>query len=210
MNQRGATHCLCSDITKRVFDIVVSGAGLCILLPLLSLIAVLIRVDSSGPVVFRQTRVGRHGVPFCIHKFRTMHVGAESEGALTVGDDNRVTKVGRWLRYYKLDELLQLMDVFRGKMSLVGPRPEVPRYVTHYPAAIREKVLSVRPGITDWASIYMIAENEILACAPDPERAYLEQILPKKLEYYVQYVDTYSLWQDIKIVMVTLARIVAR
>ena len=139
-----------------------------------------------------------------------MQVDAERQGQLTVGADLRVTRAGRWLRKTKLDELPQLIDVVCGQMSLVGPRPEVPRYVEHYPPDIREKVLSLRPGITDWASIQMIDENEILGRSLDPQQAYLEQVLPKKLAYYVRYADTHTLIEDIRIIIATLLKIISR
>jgi lipopolysaccharide/colanic/teichoic acid biosynthesis glycosyltransferase len=168
---------------KRMFDVVVAGLALVLLSPLLLVLALCIRLDSPGPVFFRQERVGRHGRIFRIHKFRTMVPDAEARGLpLTVGRDPRVTRVGAFLRSSKLDELPQLIDVLQGTMSLVGPRPEVPRYVQHYPPALREKVLSVRPGITDLASIAYRRESELLARAGDPERAYVEEVLPQKLD----------------------------
>jgi lipopolysaccharide/colanic/teichoic acid biosynthesis glycosyltransferase len=199
-----------SALAKRLFDLVAAGAGLLVLAPLLLLLALWIKLDSRGPVFFRQERVGRAGVPFRIHKFRTMRVDAERHGQLTVGKDSRVTGAGAFLRKSKLDELPQLIDVLVGSMSLVGPRPEVPKYVAHYPAEVKELVLSVRPGITDWASIKMIDENEILGAAADPERAYIEEVLPQKLAYYVAYAQGHTLPDDIKIIFATLAKIVTR
>lgn len=199
-----------SMLAKRLFDLIASLAGLIVLSPLLIGLALWIRLDSPGPVFFRQVRVGRNGTLFRIHKFRTMQVHAESHGQLTVGADRRVTGAGRFLRKSKLDELPQLLDVLFGDMSIVGPRPEVPRYVEHYPDAVRSVVLSVRPGITDWASIRMIDENEILGRASDPEKAYIEEVLPEKLEYYVRYATTHTLIEDIRIIFATLARIVMR
>lgn len=199
-----------SDRVKRAFDLLAAGCGLLVLSPVLLLLALWIRLDSPGPVFFRQERVGRYGVPFRIHKFRTMRVDAERLGQLTVGADDRVTRAGRLLRKTKLDELPQLLDVVSGRMSLVGPRPEVPRYVACYPAPLRDKVLALRPGITDWASIRMIDENEILGAAEDPERAYIEQVLPEKLAYYASYADTHTLPGDIRIILATLLKIVSR
>lgn len=199
-----------SALAKRSFDLLAAGAGLLLLSPVLLLLALWIRLDSPGPVFFRQVRVGRFGRPFRIHKFRTMRTDAERHGQLTVGADARVTRAGLLLRKTKLDELPQLIDVVCGSMSLVGPRPEVPRYVEQYPAALRDKVLSLRPGITDWASIRMIDENEILGRAEDPERAYIEQVLPEKLAYYVRYADTHTLAGDVHIILVTLLKIVSR
>lgn len=197
-------------LPKRLFDIAASLAGIIILSPLLVLMALWIKLDSPGPVFFRQVRVGRGGVLFRIHKFRTMQINAEKHGQLTVGADKRVTGAGRILRKTKMDELPQLFDVLFGDMSLVGPRPEVPHYVAHYPAEIKDLVLSVRPGITDWASIKMIDENEILGKAVDPEKAYIEQVLPEKLAYCVAYVQTYTLWGDIRIILATLSKIITR
>ncbi|KUM04485.1 sugar transferase [Chromobacterium subtsugae] len=195
---------------KRLFDIAAAGAGLAVLaLPLMA-VALWVKLDSPGPVFFRQVRVGRGGALFRIHKFRTMQVDTERHGQLTVGADSRVTGAGRVLRKTKLDELPQLLDVLFGDMSLVGPRPEVPKYVAHYPAEVKDIVLSVRPGITDWASIKMIDENEILGRAADPERAYIDEVLPEKLGYYVRYAETHSLLEDIRIIVATLMKIVSR
>lgn len=194
---------------KRLLDLTVSAAGLLVLAPLLLIIAAMIKLDSRGPVFFRQERVGQFGKPFRIHKFRTMGVDAAARGgAITVGADPRVTRIGRFLRKYKLDELPQLIDVLFGQMSLVGPRPEVPLYVAYYPRDVKELVLSVKPGITDRASIEFKDENEILGQATDPHRAYVEEILPIKLAYYVEYVRSRSLLSDIKIIASTLVAIV--
>jgi lipopolysaccharide/colanic/teichoic acid biosynthesis glycosyltransferase len=164
-----------------------------------------IRLDSPGPVLFRQQRVGRHGKLFAIFKFRTMHAAPTGAAQLTVGRDRRITGAGQVLRRYKLDELPQLINVVQGSMSLVGPRPEVPRYVACYPPQVRAVVLSVAPGITDWASILYKEESAILGRAIDPERAYLETILPAKLEYYVRYVRERNFWLDLRIILRTLA-----
>ncbi|MCW7541789.1 sugar transferase [Aquabacterium sp. A7-Y] len=196
---------------KRLFDLVASGLGLLLLAPLLAVIALAIKLDSPGPVLFRQERVGRHGRPFRIRKFRTMrHAPAGGGLLITVGADPRITRVGAFLRSTKLDELPQLLDVLCGTMSLVGPRPEVPRYLPHYPPAVREKVLSVRPGITDIASIEYRRESELLAAAADPERAYVEEVLPAKLRYALQYVDNASFWGDLRLLARTLHAIVTR
>ncbi|MBZ2207312.1 sugar transferase [Massilia soli] len=190
-------------MSKRAFDLAAAIGGLLLLAPLMAAIALWIRVDSPGPVLFRQLRMGRHGVPFSIFKFRTMTV--QSEGAqLTVGQDARITRAGRFLRHYKLDELPQLINVLQGAMSLVGPRPEVPRYVACYPPEVRRIVLSVAPGITDWASIHYKDENAILGHAVDPEQAYIDTILPVKLEYYVRYVQERTFWTDLRIIFRTL------
>ncbi|SOY82775.1 Sugar transferase [Cupriavidus taiwanensis] len=194
---------------KRLFDLFFAGVGLCILSPLLLVLALAIRVESPGPVFFRQERVGQFGRTFRIHKFRTMVVNAERRGLqITVGADQRVTRVGGFLRKYKLDELPQLLDVLKGDMSLVGPRPEVPRYVACYPEGVREAVLSVRPGITDRASIEFKDENIILGRAVDAERAYIEEVLPIKLRFYSEYVRDRSLWGDIKIILATLTALI--
>ena len=191
-------------MSKRAFDLAAAICGLLLLAPLLAALALWIRADSPGPVLFRQLRIGRHGVPFSIFKFRTMTV--QSDGAqLTVGQDARITRAGRFLRHYKLDELPQLINVLQGSMSLVGPRPEVPRYVAHYPPEVRRIVLSVAPGITDWASIHYKDENAILGHAADPDQAYIDSILPVKLEYYVRYVQERTFWTDLRIIVRTLA-----
>jgi lipopolysaccharide/colanic/teichoic acid biosynthesis glycosyltransferase len=158
-------------------------------------------------VLFRQVRIGRHGVPFDIYKFRTMADRPDGGRQLTVGQDPRVTRAGRFLRHYKLDELPQLLNVLEGTMSLVGPRPEVPRYVECYPPAARRTVLSIRPGITDLAAILYRDESAILGQAQDPERAYVDTILPVKLEYYQRYVRERSFWLDLRIIFRTLAAI---
>ena len=191
-------------MAKRLFDLLASTFGLLVLAPVLIMLAVWIKLDSAGPVFFRQERVGRKGKLFRIHKFRTMVPDAERRGLqITVGVDARVTRVGKWLRKYKLDELPQLLDVWLGHMSLVGPRPEVPRYVAFYPAEVRDVVLSLRPGITDWASIEFKDENEILGRAADPHRAYVEEVLPIKLRYYVQYAASRSFFSDITLIIRT-------
>ena len=193
-------------MSKRVLDIVAAAAGLVLLSPLLALIAVWIKVDSPGPILFRQVRVGRNGRHFRIHKFRTMVVDAESRGKrLSVAGDARVTRSGAVLRRYRLDELPQLVDVLRGDMSLVGPRPEVPEYVARYPEDVRRIVLSVRPGITDRASIEFRNEADILSDSPDPERTYVDVIIPKKLQYYQEYVRERTFWGDVRLIWATLA-----
>lgn len=202
---------------KRAFDLCAATLGVLLLAPLLAAIALWIRFDSPGPVLFRQVRVGRYGVPFAILKFRTMSDQPQVQPSLqpnlqrllTVGRDPRITRAGHFLRKYKLDELPQLFNVIHGTMSLVGPRPEVPRYVACYPPHERELVLSVRPGVTDWASILFKDENAILGEALDPEQAYIDTILPTKLAYYLRYVRERSFWVDIRIILGTL-RAIAR
>ena len=205
-------------MAKRLFDLVCASAGLLLLSPLLLGIALWIKLDSRGPVFFRQQRVGRFGVPFHIHKFRTMQDDATAviptyspapAPQITVGTDPRITRAGRFLRAAKLDELPQLLDVIAGTMSLVGPRPEVPRYVAKYPAALHDKVLSVRPGITDPASIEYRDESALLGRAADPERLYVEQVMPAKLRRAAQYVDERSLLGDVRLIGATL-RVVSR
>lgn len=197
-------------MAKRLFDMVCALIGLVVLSPLFLIIAVLIKLDSKGPVFFRQVRVGRHGKPFRIHKFRTMGVDSESVGRLTVGNDTRVTRSGCFLRKSKMDELPQLIDVVVGNMSLVGPRPEVQEFIDCYPSEVKREVLSVRPGITDLASIEMVDENEILAKYGDSRKAYIEQILPIKQQYYVDYVRNNSLFKDISIIFKTIYKIINR
>lgn len=195
-------------MSKRAFDLLGAGVALLLLAPVLLLIALWIRLDSPGPVLYRQQRVGREGKLFTIYKFRTMRQRSMEGPELTVGADPRITRAGRFLRHYKLDELPQLCNVVQGSMSLVGPRPEVPRYVDCYPPELRRVVLSVPPGITDWAAIRYKDENAILARAADPERAYVEAVLPVKLDYYVRYVKERSFWGDLRILAHTLGAIV--
>ena len=192
-------------MAKRLFDLLLSSLGLILLAPLLLAVAAWIKLDSPGPVFFRQERVGRFGVPFRIHKFRTMRHDAASNGRqITVGADARITRAGALLRKGKLDELPQLIDVLRGAMSIVGPRPEVPRYVAIYPAELRDKVLSVRPGITDFASVQFRDEGALLASADDPEREYTEVVLPQKLRLAAQYVDQATMATDLRLIGLTL------
>jgi lipopolysaccharide/colanic/teichoic acid biosynthesis glycosyltransferase len=187
---------------KRAFDVVAATFGLLVFGVPMLLVAAWIRLDSPGPVFFRQERVGRYGKLFRIHKFRTMAVDAERRGPqLTVGADPRVTRVGRVLRANRLDELPQFLDVLAGDMSLVGPRPDVPRYVAQWPAALRERVLAVRPGITDPASLKFRDEATLLAQAADPEREYMDVILPRKLALAADYADHASLWTDLAVIV---------
>jgi len=198
-------------MAKRLFDLLAATAALLLLAPLLALVALAIKLDTPGPVFFRQERVGRGGVPFRIHKFRTMRVDAPALGpAVTVGRDVRITRVGHWLRDRRIDELPQFIDVLLGRMSLVGPRPEVPRYVAHYPAALKARVLSVRPGITDPASLAHLDEAALLARAADPERAYIEQVLPRKLALQADYAARATLWSDLAVLGRTLRVLLGR
>ena len=190
-------------MSKRLFDIVASVLGIIVLSPMFLAIALWIKLDSRGPVFFRQQRVGKDGELFDIIKFRSMS-DDDHDALLTLGHDRRITKAGKFLRRHKLDEFPQLVNVVAGTMSLVGPRPEVPRYVDCYPPDVREVVLSVRPGITDWASIYYKEENSLLNRATNPEQAYLDTILPAKLKYNLRYVNERSFWNDIQIIFTTL------
>ena len=192
-----------SLLLKRLFDMAASGIGLLLLAPLLLVLAAWIKCDSAGPVFFLQERVGLCGKLFRIIKFRSMrqhHAGPQ----ITVGEDARITRSGRFIRAYKLDELPQLINVLLGDMSLVGPRPEVPRYVALYPADVRDEVLSVRPGMTDLASVQYRSESDLLASSSDPELTYTTVILPAKLALYQQYVRRRSLWLDVRIIGMTL------
>ena len=196
---------------KRAFDLLASAFALALIAPVLLAIGIAIKLDSPGPAFFRQERVGRFGRTFKIHKFRSMAVDAPARGPqLTVGNDARVTRVGGFLRRHKLDELPQLIDVLVGNMSIVGPRPEVPRYVALYSPEDRDLVLSVRPGITDRASIEFKDESQILGEGLDPEAAYRTDILPRKLAYYRAYVRGRSFGGDLAIVFATLRALLSR
>lgn len=191
---------------KRVFDILFSLIGLVALSPAIALVSLVIKVDSAGPILFKQKRVGVGGVTFDIFKFRTMRVtSAEVSPQITVGCDPRITKAGFFLRHWKLDEIPQLLNVVRGEMSFVGPRPEVPEYVALYPDHLRDIVLSVRPGITDPCSIALRSESDLLAAAEDPERFYVETLLPRKLQLASDYVTKRSMFSDIMIILHTIA-----
>lgn len=197
-------------MSQRAFDLVAAGLGLLVLSPVFLVLAMAIKLDSPGPVFFRQVRVGRGGQPFRIHKFRTMRQDAEQLGGpLTVGADPRITRSGAFLRKTKLDELPQLIDVVKGDMALVGPRPEVPKYVAFYTPEQR-RVLDVRPGITDPASIRYRDESTVLARAADPERAYVEEVMPHKLAINLAYQAQRTLGSDVGVILATLARLVRR
>lgn len=197
---------------KRLFDIFFASLGLIVLSPVFLFIAIWIKLDdSAGPVFFRQRRVGLNQKDFFIHKFRTMYVDAEKRGLkITVGKDPRITKSGHFLRKFKIDEFPQLIDVVLGKMSIVGPRPEVPQYVAKYPEDKRNKLFTMRPGITDWASVMFKNENEILEKSQDPEQTYINEILPIKIGYYERYQDQASIVTDVKIILLTLKEIFIR
>jgi lipopolysaccharide/colanic/teichoic acid biosynthesis glycosyltransferase len=195
---------------KRLFDVILSFLGLLMLFPILIAIAISIKLYSRGPVLFRQLRVGRHGEEFTIYKFRTMIWEPTGRGAqITVGRDRRITKVGHFLRKLKADEIPQFLNVLLGDMSLVGPRPEVMKYVNLYPQKTRDIVLSVRPGITDLASIAFSNESEILKYMIDPEQHYINIILPEKLRYCVKYVEENSFLQDVHIILLTLKKLIS-
>lgn len=195
---------------KRLFDIVASGVGLLVLSPLFAVLAVWIKADSRGPVFYRQTRVGRNNKDFRLYKFRSMRPDSDKLGLITVGGrDPRVTRSGYYIRKYKLDELPQLINVFVGDMSLVGPRPEVRKYVDMYTAE-QLHVLDVRPGITSLASIRYRNENDVLAASDDPERCYIERVMPDKLEIDLEYVARAGLWSDIKLIFRTFKEIIVK
>lgn len=195
---------------KRLFDIIASGLGLIVLSPLFAVLAVWIKADSKGPVFYCQTRVGRNNRDFRLYKFRSMRPDSDRLGLITVGGhDPRVTRSGYYIRKYKLDEFPQLINVFIGDMSLVGPRPEVRKYVDMYtPEQMR--VLTVRPGITSLASIRYRNENDILAAAEDPDRCYIEQVMPDKLAIDLEYVDRATLWNDIRLIFSTFREIIVK
>lgn len=195
-------------VLKRLMDIVISGCALLVLWPLLLLIALAIKLDDPGPVFYRQVRVGRGGREFRIFKFRTMVVDADKKGlAITVGRDSRITRVGAFLRKTKLDELAQLLNVLAGEMSFVGPRPEVPKYVGLY-TPYQRQVLLVRPGITDYASIAYRNENDLLEGAQDPERLYIEEIMPAKIELNMKYLHEISPLADLRLIFQTVAAVI--
>ena len=202
-------------MAKRLLDLLLAGIGVIALAPVLLAIAAWVRLDSPGPALFRQERIGRHGRPFRIRKFRTMAVDAERIGVagpaqVTVGGDPRITRAGAVLRRHKLDELPQLLDVLQGTMSLVGPRPEVPRWVAEWPDELRAQVLSVRPGLTDPASLAFADEADLLARSADPERTYREVLMPRKLAMAAAYVQDRSLSGDLRLILATVARLAGR
>jgi len=195
---------------KRVFDIVSSGIGLILLSPIFLLLAILIKLDSRGPVFYKQLRVGKYGKDFKIFKFRSMLQGADKKGLITIGGrDPRVTRSGYYIRKYKLDEIPQLINVFIGDMSVVGPRPEVRKYVNLYTEE-QLKVLSVKPGITDIASIKYRNENELLEKSDSPDQMYIEVIMPDKLRYNLEYINKQSFIYDLKLIFLTFKEIITR
>ena len=193
---------------KRMMDIAISGAALLVLWPAFVIVALAIVLDDPGPVFYRQVRVGRGGKTFRIFKFRTMVTDADKKGlSITVGRDSRITRVGAVLRKTKLDEMAQLLNVFAGEMSFVGPRPEVPRYVDLY-TPYQRQVLLVRPGITDYASIAYRNENDLLADCDDPEKMYIETIMPAKIELNMKYLREISPLADIRLILSTIAAVI--
>jgi len=191
----------------RFFDILFSSLGLIILSPLFLILAIWIKLDSKGPIFYKQLRVGKNDENFYLFKFRTMFMNADKNGLITVGDrDPRVTRAGYFFRKYKLDELPQLVNVLLGNMSLVGPRPEVRKYVEMYTPEQR-KVLTVKPGLTDYASIRYIDENKVLAKSNDPERTYINVIIPEKIRYNIKYIEHQSVKEYFKIIFLTISRI---
>ena len=193
-------------MAKRLFDIICSSLGLLVLSPGFMVVAVLVKLDSKGPVFFRHARIGKDFRPFRVYKFRTMREGAEQCGSsVTVGHDERVTRLGRFLRRTKVDELPQLLNVLKGDMSFVGPRPEVKEYVDLYPSEYRQ-LLTVRPGITDPASLQYSAEERVLAASPNWEEDYRNRVLPDKIRLSLQYVENHSLVTDLMLILKTIMK----
>lgn len=191
----------------RFLDIFFSLFGLIILLPFLLIIGICIKIESRGNALFKQLRVGKNNKDFHLYKFRSMRIDAEKSGLLTVGQDSRITKIGRFIRKYKIDELPQLFNVLIGDMSLVGPRPEVRKYVDLYNDEQR-KILSVRPGITDFASIYYVDENRLLGMSENPEKTYIEEIMPNKIKQNIRFIESPSVSNYFKVILLTIRKIV--
>ena len=192
----------------RFFDFILGLVGLVVLAPIFIMLAIWIKIDSKGPVFYKQVRVGQNGINFGLFKFRSMVVDADKKGLITVGGrDPRITRSGYFIRKYKLDELPQLINVLVGDMILVGPRPEVRKYVNLYTDE-QQKVLSVKPGITDYASIEYMDENEILGKSSDPEKTYIEDIMPEKIKYNMKYINNKNLFEYFKIIFLTVLKIV--
>jgi lipopolysaccharide/colanic/teichoic acid biosynthesis glycosyltransferase len=195
-------------LIKRAFDIMAASAGLALLCPLFALMAILIKIDSPGPILFRQERIGKGFRPFLIYKFRTMVQDASERGALvTAGEDSRITRIGRFLRKTKIDELPQLLNVLKGEMTLVGPRPEVRKYVELFRADY-EEILQVRPGITDWASLKYRDEAVILGHFEQPEQEYVRRVLPEKMKLAKAYVRHASFFSDLALIFATLRKLI--
>jgi lipopolysaccharide/colanic/teichoic acid biosynthesis glycosyltransferase len=197
-------------VLKRIFDILLSALGLLLLMPIFILVIIWVKFDSRGPAFYKQVRVGQYGRDFKLLKFRSMRMGSDKSGLLTIGGrDPRVTRSGYFIRKYKIDELPQLINVLIGEMSLVGPRPEVRKYVDLY-SAEQQKVLLVKPGLTDLASLEYFNENELLAQSTDPERTYIDSVMPDKLKLNLKYIDQAGLKADVKIILRTIYRVVFR
>ncbi len=195
-------------MVKRLMDFLFSFFGLLVLTPVLLIVAALVKKEDGGPVLYSGTRVGQDGQEFRMHKFRTMVLNADKIGGSSSADDDpRITRIGKKLRKYKLDELPQLFNVLKGEMSFVGPRPEVPYYVNMFTEQ-EKQILSVRPGITDWASLWNSDEGAILAGSPDPEKTYQEKIRPEKIKLQLKYVHEHSLFTDFTIIIQTLLKII--
>ena len=196
-----------SPMEKRAFDLLFALSALVFLSPIFVLAAFLIKADSAGPILFRQERVGLGGVPFRVRKFRTMHLNAEERGTITVYNDPRVTRVGRFLRRYKVDELPQLFDVMLGSMSVVGPRPEVREYFLLYPRDAQRAMISIRPGITGPSVLMSLNEGEVLRLSLDPHETYASELIPIKARYIVEYAAHNSLLRDLGIILCTLRKL---
>ncbi len=206
-DQAGLTRQRLSRIAKRAFDLAFALAALVLLFPIFVLAALLIKADLTGPILFRQERVGLGGVPFRVHKFRTMQLNAEERGVVTVQNDSRVTRIGRFLRRYKIDELPQLFDVMLGSMSVVGPRPEVREYFLLYPRDAQRAMISMRPGITGPSVLVSLDERECLGLSADPRETYASEIIPIKARYIVEYAAHNSLLGDLRIILITLRKL---
>ena len=189
---------------KRIFDIFVSSLAIILFLPIFLIISLLIAIDSKGDILYSQTRVGKNNIDFSLLKFRTMRMDSDNNGLLTIGNkDSRITRVGYYLRKSKIDEFPQLINIIKGEMSIVGPRPEVRKYVNMYNET-QKQVLSVRPGLTDYASLTYINESEMLAREKEPEKAYIAKIMPHKIEMNLQYIQNHTLLDDFKIIYKTI------
>ena len=196
---------------KRLFDVLLTLLGGLLILPIILIISLIIKINSKGPLFYVQKRIGKNSKEFDLYKFRTMVVDADKKGLkITVGNDVRIIPVGVYLRKTKIDELPQLINVLKGDMSLVGPRPEVREFIEEYPLEIKDKILSIRPGITDMASIRMVDENDILGKYKDPRQAYIDIVLPIKQKHYLDYINNHNIWLDLKIIFLTFKKIFTR
>ena len=191
-------------MNKRLFDIFFSLSSLILISPLLLIISIVIKITSKGPIIFKQERVGKGGIKFIIYKFRTMHDTKSSEIKITTLKDKRITATGKFLRAFKVDELPQLINVLKGDMSIIGPRPEVPKYVEMYPMILREKILSVRPGLSDPSSLHFRNESKLLQVQSDPEKYYINVLIPKKLKISINYIERSNLYHDFCVILKTI------